>query len=69
MAKKIPMEKIIWLAIVIFNFLALITIFQFNTFIETMIWADVWIIAIFKAEKVLKGYISLRISSLSNKKK
>lgn len=69
MTKKIPMEKLIWLFIVVFNFLAIITIFEFNSFIETMIWADVWLFAVFKLETIAKTYITVKAALLSNKKK
>jgi len=67
--KSIPMEKLIWAFIVIFNFLAIITMFEFGLFIETMIWADVWIFIAFKFETVVKTYITVKIASMSNKGK
>ena len=59
MAKAVPFEKIVWLFLTIFNILAIITIFEFNTFIVPMIWVDAWIVIAFKAEGALKTYITV----------
>ena len=66
MGKQIETEKIIWFMLVVFNMVAFLTVFEYDTFIETMIWADVLLVAIFKADKAIRTHISL--SAVSKKK-
>ncbi len=69
MAKSIPMEKIIFAMLTIFNILAIITMFEFDSYIVPMVWADVWILGILKGEKVLKTYVGLKAARPLKKKK
>lgn len=55
--RDIPIERVIYLFIVIFNCLTIIFLYDYNSFIEVMIWADIWLIAIIKLEKVVSAFI------------
>jgi len=65
----IPMEKVVYLFIVVFNILAIIFLYDFNSFIEIMIWADIILIAIIKLEKVLVMYVMAKGTFTIKKKK
>lgn len=55
--KAIQFEKVLYGFFFLFNFIALIMLFDFNSFIEVMIPADILMVALIKAERSLKMFI------------
>lgn len=69
MAKEVSFEKIIWLFLIFFNFLAFVTFFEFNSFIVPMIWVDMWVIGFMKLEAVFKTLITVMVAKGNNRGK
>lgn len=60
--KGVAFDKVLFLFLVIFNIVAVLTFYEFNTIIVDVLVADVVLIAILRLESVIKTYIGSQIT-------
>ncbi len=60
--RQVPFDKVLFVFLVAFNIIAILTFYEFNPIITDVIVADVMVIAILKAEQVVRLFLGTRVT-------